>query len=66
MKETLTNGPQWPTKPTNKEDRLADFLEVLKFGNHKGAMSQPELLLKLVPGNIKHGYALPLPLRKIM
>jgi hypothetical protein len=65
MREMLAHGLQWPTEPITKEDRAADLIKALKFGNHKGAMTQPELLLKLVSGNVEHGYALPLPLRKV-
>jgi hypothetical protein len=61
----LAHGLQWPTKPITKEDRAANLIKVLNFGNHKDAMSQPELLLKLVSDNVKYGYSLPLPLRKI-
>ena len=46
--------------------RIADLREALRFGNHKGASSQPgELLKELVTSNVVHGYALPLPLDKI-
>jgi hypothetical protein len=61
----LTHGLQWPTEPITEEDRAADLIEALKFGNHKGATTKPELLLKLVSGDVKYGYALPLPLGKI-
>ncbi len=65
MMNMLAHGLQWPTKPITKQDRAADLIEVLIFGNHKDASTQQELLLKLVSGNVKYGYALPLPLRKI-
>ncbi len=65
MREMLAHGLQWPTEPITEKDRVADLTKVLKFGNHKGATTQPELLLKLVSGDVKHGYALPLPLGKI-
>ena len=65
MKEMLAHGSQWPTEPITEEDRTADLIKALEFGNHKGATTQPELLLKLVSGNVKFGYALPLPLGKI-
>ena len=48
MKKMLTHGSQWPTEPITKEDIAADLIEALKFGNHKGATTKPELLLKLV------------------
>ncbi len=44
---------------------MANLLEALSFGNHKGAPSQPELLKELVISDVVHGYALPLPLNKI-
>ena len=54
MKEMLAHGSQWPTEPITKEDRVADLIEALKFGIHKGATTQPELLLKLVTGDVKY------------
>ncbi len=41
------------------------MLEALEFRNHKGITTQPKLLLKLVSGDVKYGYALSLPLGKI-
>ncbi len=58
----LAHGSQWPIEPITKEDRAANLIKVLNFRNHKGATSQPELLLKLVSGNVKYWYTLPLPL----
>jgi hypothetical protein len=65
MKDLLEFGSCWPTEPIPEKDRITDLDKALKFGNHKGATTQPELLLKLVSGDVKHGYALPLPLNKI-
>jgi hypothetical protein len=65
MMNMLAHGLKWPTKPIAKEDRVADLIKALNFGNHKGVTSQPELLLKLVSGNVRYGYALPFPLIKI-
>jgi len=65
MKEMLTHGSKWPTKSITEEDRAADLIKALKFGNHKGASNQPELLLELVWGDVKFGYTFPLPLGKI-
>ena len=39
MREMLTHGSQWPTEPIAEEVRVADLIEALKFGNHKGATS---------------------------
>ncbi len=57
---------QWPTEPISKEEPISNIEEALQFRNHKGAQSQPELLLKLVTGDVIHGYAIPLPLNKII
>jgi hypothetical protein len=51
-------------EPITEEERIGDIEEALKFGNSKGATSQPELLMKLVWGNIKYSYANPLPIKK--
>ncbi len=66
MKSILKNGSQWPTEPISKEEHIGNVEEALQFGNHKGAQSQPELLLKLVTGDVIHGYVIPLPLNKII
>jgi hypothetical protein len=65
MKPILEYGSQWPTTPILEEERLCDVEEALKFGNHKGATSQPELLLKLVSNDI-YSYTLALPLKKVI
>ncbi len=65
MMNMLAHGLPWPTKPITKEDQVANLIKALNFSNHKGARSQLELLLKLVSGDVKCGYALPLPLGKI-
>jgi hypothetical protein len=55
LKILLKFGSQWPTTPISKEDRIAILFKALSFGNHKGALSQQELLLKLVSDNVIHG-----------
>jgi hypothetical protein len=65
LEKILKHGLQWPASPISEENRIADLREALEFGNHKGASTQPDLLLKLVSGDVAHGYALPLPLDKI-
>ena len=65
LENLLISGSQWQMAETPKEDRIANLYKALSFGNHKGASSQPELLMKLVSGNVIHGYAVPLPLGKI-
>ena len=36
------------------------------FGNHKGAKSNPDVLVNLVAKDVKHGYAMALPLSKAL
>jgi hypothetical protein len=66
MKSILKNGSQWPTAPILEEERLGNIEEALTFGNHKGATSQLELLLKLVSNDVIYGYAIALPLEKVI
>jgi len=54
----------WPLEDLGEEQRLSDVLEAIKFGNHKGAQSNPEAILKLVLKDVKHGYAVAFPLSK--
>jgi hypothetical protein len=65
MKQVLTNGSKWPLQPLDKDDRIKDVEEALVFGNHKGAVKQQDLLMKLVTNNVIRGFTLPLPLGKI-
>ena len=59
MESILKHGAQWPTNPISEEERIGDAKEALKFGNHKGAKSQPELLKRLVTGDVIHGPSAP-------
>ena len=65
MKQVLTHGSKWPLEPLDKDDRIKDVKEALVFGNHKGAVKQQDLLVKLVTDDTIQGFALPLPLDKI-
>ena len=64
MIEILRHGSKWPLESLDEDKRQADVAEALAFGNHKGALLQPELLKKLVSKDVQHGYCLPLPLAK--
>jgi hypothetical protein len=46
-------------------ERAKDLNEALTFGNHKGALVKPELLLKLIGKNVKYGYNVPIPLKSV-
>jgi hypothetical protein len=47
--------------PISKEDKIADLFKALCFGNYKGALSQPELLLKLISGSYSQIHPPPSP-----
>ena len=53
-----------PSK-AGEEERVKDLNEVLTFGNHKGALAKPELLLKLIGKDVKYGYSIPIPLKSV-
>ena len=65
MKQVLAHGSKWPLQPLDEDDRIKDVKEALLFGNHKGAVKQQDLLVKLVTNDVIRGFALPLPLDKI-
>ena len=65
MERLLSKGSRWPLKEISKKDRVADLQEALKFGNHEGATSKPELLRELITVDVTHGYGLVIPLDKI-
>ena len=66
MKQVLTHGSRWPLQPLNKENQIKDIKETFVFGNHNSAIQQQDLLRKLVTDDIVRGFALPLPLDKIV
>jgi hypothetical protein len=62
MEAFLTHGSKWPLVEISKEERVQDLYNALTFGNHKGALAKPELLMKLIGKDVKHGYSIPIPL----
>ena len=65
MKDFLNDGSKWPLDEINKEERGNDLNEALTFGNHKGTLAKPELLLKLIGKDVKYGYSIPIPLNSM-
>jgi hypothetical protein len=49
-----------------EEKRVSDLNEALVFGNHKGATNKPDVLKQLISNDVTYGYALPIPLNKIV
>ncbi len=48
MRSVLTFGSSWPLAPLDEMEREKDVEEAIIFGNHKGAVKQQDLLIKLV------------------
>jgi hypothetical protein len=65
MERLLIKGSQWPLEEISEENKVADLQEALQFGNHKGAISKPELLKEPITADVQHGYRLVIPLDKI-
>ncbi len=59
MMNMLAHGLQCPTQPITKEDRAAELIKALNFGIHRGATTQPKLLIKLLLGDVKYVYVTP-------
>ena len=65
MESMLTNGSKWPLEEISKENRKRDLDDALFLGNHKGVITNPELLKKLINKDVIHGYSLPIPLLSV-
>jgi hypothetical protein len=61
----IEEGSSWPLVDIKNEEREKDVSKALKFGNHKGAKLNDELLKLLIKEDVTHGFILPLPLHKI-
>jgi hypothetical protein len=55
IKTVLTKGSEWPLSTLDNSKQLKDIDDAFKFGNHKGANQQEELLLKLVKDDVVRG-----------
>jgi hypothetical protein len=66
MSRLLRSGSVWPLELLDEEKRKQDVKEAITFGNHKGAKSHPDVLANLVAKDVKHGYAMALPLSKAL
>jgi hypothetical protein len=65
MKSVLSSISKWPLEPIQELEQAKDVKEVIKFGNHKDAVQQDELLQNLVKDDVKRDFALQLPINKI-
>jgi hypothetical protein len=58
MEQLLINGSKWPLEGISEFERVANFDEALKFGNHKGHPQKLEILATLISNDIRYGYGL--------
>ena len=65
MEDILTNGSKWPLEDLSKESHISNMNDALTFGNHKGALSKPDILKKLVSKDVKYSYSVPIPLTSV-
>jgi hypothetical protein len=65
FKRLLESGLDWPIAEISEEDWKWDIKEALTFGNHKGAMTNYNLLCELINDDVTHRFSLPLPMSKI-
>jgi hypothetical protein len=65
MEQLLIKGLEWPLSDLSKSNRIADLIEALAFGNHKGVSQKPILIKNLISDDIRYGYGLVIPQGKI-
>ncbi len=65
LRQLLSNGSIWPLASIPEESRQDDLNQAIEFGNHKGATTNPDLLVQLINEDVIQGFILPLPLSKI-
>jgi hypothetical protein len=61
IKRILVDGLHWPLEEVNKNLRIADVNEAIKFGNREGATNNPVPLRELIENNVRYGYCIPPP-----
>jgi hypothetical protein len=66
LRQLLSNGSIWPLASIPEESRQDNLHQAIEFGNHKGATTNPDLLVNLINEDVTQGFILPLvPLSKI-
>jgi hypothetical protein len=65
FEKLLNNGLDWPLEDILELDCMDNVNKALTFGNHKGASSNPVLLLLLMSNDSIHGFIVPFPLEKM-
>ena len=57
----LNNGTTFPLRPINENDRRADIVSAMKYGNHKSVLRNQVSFTQQTVDEIEQGWALPLP-----
>ena len=65
LRSLLVDGSKWPLYELSDEQRKADLIDALTFGNHKGATSNPDLLKDLCKKDVIHGFGLVIPISTV-
>jgi hypothetical protein len=60
FKQILEKGSTFPLNTIDEETRKEDFEAALKYGNHKSATAQPDILLAHVTKEIQRGWMIPI------
>ena len=65
LKSHLSSGCNYPVSPIEDDKLMIDLDDALAFGNHKGAVNNPDLFQSMMDKEVEHGWALPIPREKI-
>ena len=66
FRQYLHIGAAYPVDPISDDDRLADLVAAIEYGNHKSARTQGEMLLGILDKEVSKGWQLPLPVDKLL
>ena len=65
LKEKLLHGCSYPIEKLDEKERLMDLSAAIKFGNHKSAYKNEEVLSKAMEKEVQKGWAILLPDKNI-
>jgi hypothetical protein len=62
LRQILSSGAEFSLEPLSNDDRIQDLEYHLNRSNHKSALKNSRILDDLINKDIRHGFALPLPI----
>jgi hypothetical protein len=62
IQDMLRRGSHFSADSLPPDDCLPQVVAALAYGNHKGAVNDPDTLYDLLDGDVTHGFNMPLPL----